>query len=435
MARIIPALLIVALLGGWSRSQESPDRHPGDTPAYAASQPAARAPATKRAATGRVRVPTRELLPAEKYDELAKWLREAYSKPPAHWPKPTIDPGVEYVELGLLRKPTFPADNPFSEAKSDLGLKLFFDPRLSGSETIACASCHEPELGWADGRAVSFGHERSPNARNAPTLVNVAHRKLLFWDGRAETLEDQAHGPIEASNEMNADDATIVKRLSAQPGYRLAFKTAFGDETITMQRIAQALATYQRTIVSRPSAFDKFLTGQKDALSDAAVRGLHLFRTDARCANCHMGPTFSDEKFHDLGLSYYGRKYQDLGRYEITKDPADVGRFKTPTLRNIPRTAPYMHNGLFDLTGVLNMYNAGMVTQRRDPKYANDPLYPTKSEHLRPLGLNDRDLADLRAFLESLAEVRLRIRPPELPGMGSAPATTSTAATSAAERK
>ena len=426
MARIIPALLVVALLG----AGESPRKV--DTPAstsrpVASSAPSKSLPATRPAQARRPRVPTRKLRSTQEYDELAKWLRDAYSKPPVQWPKPTIDPGVEYVELGLLRKPAFPPENPFSEAKSDLGLKLFFDPRLSGSQTIACASCHEPELGWADGRAVSFGHERSPNARNAPTLVNVAHRRLLFWDGRAETLEDQAHGPIEASNEMNADDATIVKRLGEQPGYRAAFKAAFGDETITMERVAQALATYQRTIVSRPSAFDKFLSGQADALSDAAVRGLHLFRTDARCANCHMGPTLSDERFHDLGLSYYGRKLQDLGRYEITKDPADVGRFKTPTLRNIPRTAPYMHNGLFDLPGVLNMYNAGMVTQRRDEKFADDPLYPTKSEHLRPLGLNDRDLADLLAFLESLEEVRLRIRPPELPGIGPSATTTSSA--------
>jgi cytochrome c peroxidase len=355
---------------------------------------------------------------AEEYKAQAKMLRGQYSRPSVEWPKPKIDEGVEFVELGLLaRKPEFPADNAHSKEKEELGKMLFFDPRVSGSGSIACASCHEAELGWSDGRAVSFGHERSALARNSPTLNNVGYRKSFFWDGRAKTLEEQALEPIAAAKEMNARPEVTLARLAERPEYRRRFKDVFGDEKITLARVAQAIATFERTIVSRPSAFDKFLRGDADALSDAAVRGLHLFRTDARCANCHMGPLLTDEKFHDLGLSYYGRKLHDLGRYEITKDPTDVGKFRTPSLRNVTRHGPYMHSGLFDLDGVLRMYNAGMATLRRKEHQKEDPLFPTKSPLLRPLALNNHDLADLRAFLESLEELRLRLRPPELPGI------------------
>jgi cytochrome c peroxidase len=384
------------------------------------------APPPIRLATSRAssRPSPRPGLTADAYADLAKSLRNLYSKPTKDWPPPAVDPGVEFVEFGLIRKPQFPQDNPFTEAKAELGKRLFFDPRLSASGAIACASCHEPQLGWSDGRSTSFGHARSPGARNAPTLVNIAHRKSLFWDGRAKTLEEQAIAPIEAANEMHADPKAVVQRLFEQPAYRKEFAAVFGDERITMERIAQAIATFERTIVSRPSRFDRFLTGQPHALSDSAVRGLHLFRNEARCANCHMGPFFTDEKFHDLGLSYYGRELQDLGRYEVTRDPKDVGKFKTPSLRNITRTGPYMHNGLFDLDGVLRMYNNGMATLRRKPGQENDPLFPTKSEHLRPLGLNQQDLSDLRAFLESLEEIRLRVTPPQLPGLSSSATTT-----------
>ena len=379
-----------------------------------ATRPAAATQADARPA------PRPELTP-QQYADLAHRLREAYSKPPAQWPRPTIDPGVEYVELGLPPRPVFPSDNPYTKAKADLGQMLFFDPRLSGSGQISCASCHEAELGWSDGRAVSFGHGRAALRRNAPSLNNVAFRKTLFWDGRASDLEAQISGPILAADEMHGDTDQIVQRLAAQREYRQRFAQSFGDDKpITFRRIAQAVATYERIIVSRPSPFDHFLKGDRTALSDAAVRGLHLFRTDARCLNCHNGPTLSDEQFHDLGLSYYGRKYEDLGRYLITHDPRDVGAFKTPSLRNVTRTAPYMHNGLFDLKGVLRMYNAGMATLRRKPGQMNDPLFPTKSHLLKPLGLNEHDLADLEAFLQSLEELRLRVRPPALPGISPA---------------
>ena len=156
-------------------------------------------------------------------------------------------------------------------------------------------------------------------------------------------------------------------------------------------------------------------------MSDAAIRGMDLFRRDARCMNCHHGPLFSDGQFHDVGLSYYGRKYEDLGRYNVTGDPADVGRFRTPTLRDVTATGPLMHNGLFQLPGVLNMYNAGMPTLKRKEHQQDDELFPTKSPHLKPLGLNKQDLSDLAAFLSTLEEPKLRVRPPELPGLHPAP--------------
>lgn len=220
---------------------------------------------------------------------------------------------------------------------------------------------------------------------------------------------------IENPDEMHSGEDAIG-RLSAIPEYREAFTAAFGSEDITMQRAARALATYQRTLVGGRSRFDAFLRGDPDAISDDAIAGLDLFRNRAGCMNCHHGPNLADGALHDLGLSYYGRKYEDLGRYEVTKEPADVGRFRTPSLRNIAATAPYMHNGLFDLEGVLRMYNAGMATLRRKPEQANDPLFPTKDPLLKPLKLSERELADLLAFLQTLSEPRLRVRAPSLPG-------------------
>jgi cytochrome c peroxidase len=361
------------------------------------------------------------MLTTEQYKSLADALRGMYSEAPENWPAPHIDPGVGFRELGPLPGLEFPKSNSYTKEKAELGKVLFFDPRLSGSGQMACASCHDPDLAWADGRTVSFGHERQALRRNAPSLLNAGHNRFQFWDGRAETLEQQALMPILADEEMRAAPQVLIERIARVPEYRAVFQSAFGDDAITLDRIAKALATFERTIASHGrSAFDQFVTGKSPrAMSDAAIRGLHLFRTDARCVNCHHGPNFTDDSFHDLGLSYYGRKLEDLGRYNVTKRPEDVGRFKTPSLRNVTRTAPYMHNGLFDLDGVLSMYNAGMGTLRRKPAQMNDPLFPTKSPHLKELGLNKQDLADLRAFLESLEEPRTRVRAPALSGLAS----------------
>ncbi len=353
----------------------------------------------------------------EERAKLVEELRAAYAKPSSDWPAPTIDAGVEWKEIGLLPKPEHPADNPHSKEKEQLGKTLFFDPRLSGSGQLACASCHDPDLGWADGRVSSFGHARVPLARNAPSIRNTAYQPTLFWDGRAASLEEQAVQVLMNPSEMRADPADVTDVLGDQPEYRAQFKSAFGDEAVTIDRVAKAIACFERTITSGRSRFDRFAAGKPETFSDSELIGLDLFRREARCLNCHNGPAFTDGKFHNVGLSYYGRKLEDLGRYQHTKAAADVGSFRTPSLRDLTATRPLMHNGLFELPGVLNMYNAGMPTLRPKPDQLDDPLFPKKSLLLKPLGLNRQDLGDLQAFLETLDEPRQRVWSPDLPGL------------------
>ncbi len=389
----------------------------------AASQPSG-SPSTLPAISVARHVETRPELTDAEYKQIADDLRIAYSKPPDQWPKAQIDPGVEFHELGRLPKITFPDDNPPSKAKEDLGQELFFDPRLSGSNEIACASCHDPDLAWADGRTVAFGHLRHRLRRNTPSILFAAFEKTLFWDGRADTLEQQVNMPVTSHTEMDATPEQIVQRVSAVPEYHDQFKEVFGDDQINMVNIAKALATFERSIAQDAgrSLFDRFLSGRTKVLPDAAVRGLHLFRTTARCIECHNGPTFSDGLYHNLGLSQYGRELEDLGRYNITHDPADVGKFRTPVLRNVIRTRPYMHDGIMEIDGVLSSYNSGMPNLTRTAKQLNDPLFPEhKDPLLKPLGLNTNDKADLKAFLDSLSEPTQRMRPPPLPGLDSDP--------------
>jgi cytochrome c peroxidase len=342
-------------------------------------------------------------------------LRDSYARPPIAWPAPHVDEGVRWQEIGRLPAVPHPAANPHSHSKEALGKSLFFDPRLSGSGHIACASCHDPDLGWADGRTVSFGHLRKPLARNAPTIRNIAFQPSLFWDGRSASVEEQAEAVLLNPTEMHVTPEQVVAALTAIAEYRALFAAAFADDEITFRRTAEALACFQRTVVGGHSRFDRFMTDRRDALSDDELIGLDLFRREARCMNCHHGPMFSDGGFHNLGLSYYSRQYEDRGRFVVTQEVADMGRFRTPTLRDVTRTTPLMHNGLFELSGVLNMYNAGMPTLRRQDYQHDDPLFPLKSPHLRPLGLNRQDLADLAAFLGTLEEPRHRVRPPLLP--------------------
>ena len=338
-------------------------------------------------------------------------LRAAYSKPPSQWPSPNIDASVEFKELGLLPPIPYPEAQPHNQAIYNLGYRLFHDGTLSASGQIACASCHDPDLGWADGRRVSFGHNRQAGMRNAPTIENAGFLSYLFWDGRATSLEQQALMPIQDPKEMHSSLPELITRLTKNNQYKRWFNESFGSEEITVERIAKALATFQRKIVSRRSNFDYFLLSQQQTdpkikavynqrMSDKAIWGLHLFRTKARCINCHNGPLFTDGKFHNLGLTWYGRKYQDLGRYNITNNPSDVGKFKTPGLRGVMNTKPWMHNGLFaDMTGIINIYNAGGVPVKKDP---NDPLSPVTSPLLQPLSLTADEIDALIAFLQSI---------------------------------
>lgn len=348
-------------------------------------------------------------------------LRASYSKPSSLWPAPHVDPGVPWKEIGVLPAVQHPADNPYSKIKEQLGKTLFFDPRLSGSGQLACASCHDPDLGWADGRTTSFGHSRKLLSRNSPSVQFSGYFSSMFWDGRAISLEDQAQQVLLNPDEMRAAEGDVAKVLEHEPEYRSMFEKAFQSNSITLDRIAKAIACFERSIDRGTTRFDAFMKGKRDALSDSELIGMDLFRREARCMNCHFGPLFSDSQFHELGLSYYGRKFEDLGRYRISGRAQDVGKFRTPSLRNVTGTTPLMHNGLFELSGVLNMYNAGMPTLRRNQDQLDDELFPNKSPHLKPLGLNKQDLADLAAFLGTLEESKRRIRPPQIPGLYPAP--------------
>ncbi|MBB6431358.1 cytochrome c peroxidase [Algisphaera agarilytica] len=327
-----------------------------------------------------------------------------------------VDEGVDAVELGLLPDVEFPEDNPYTKEKAELGRQLFYDPRLSASGEMACASCHDPDLGWADGRTVSFGRQRLELQRNAPSAMNSGHMDVLFWDGRADSLEDLTLKVIENANEMHGVGDEVARFINDIPEYREKVQEVFGQDEVTIDAITKAVATFVRTINGGRSNFDRFLKGRPDALSDAALRGLHLFRTKAMCMNCHHGPLLSDNKLHTTGLSLYGTPREDLGAYHVTLDPQDSGKFKTPPLRHISRTGPYMHHGLFEsLMVTVRAYNGGMIEPRAKKNRPNDPLLPKNSPLLHELNLTDSELNDLVAFLESLEEPHRRVLPPELP--------------------
>jgi cytochrome c peroxidase len=344
-------------------------------------------------------------------------LRAIYSKSPNQWPKPFIDSGIKWQELGALPHAPISAQSETQKPLINLGKILFYDPRLSGSNQISCISCHAPEMHWSDGRQVSLGHNQMANSRNSPSLENVWFYKTLFWDGRAKDLEEQMTGPISSDIEMHQDLKLLPKKLSQIKGYLLLFSEAFGDKKITQERIAKALATYQLTFTSRKSDFDYFLEGNTKRLTDQQIEGLHLFRTKARCMNCHNGALFTDNDFHNLGLTYYGRdKYQDFGRYNITKNPEDVGKFKTPGLRDVMNTKPWFHNGLFDnIEGVMYMYKAGMARPKPKPNQENDPLFPKTDIHLKKLNLSVQERAAVISFLSAITTEPWRIQAPDMP--------------------
>ncbi|WP_281231516.1 cytochrome-c peroxidase [Flavobacterium gelatinilyticum] len=335
------------------------------------------------------------------------------------WPKPEVDSLVYaqgFEDIGILGKPEFPENNPYTEEKAELGKVLFFDPRLSKSGQISCANCHDPELNWGDARRVSYGESRQQGNRNSPSLMNIAYSKVFFWDGRAATLEDQASFPIQDAKEMNFHIDLATKRLNKIKGYKPYFKKAFGKEKLTQEEILKAIATFERTLISPKSKFDKFIEGDSTQLTNKQVEGLHLFRTKARCINCHNGANFSDNKFHNIGLTYYGRQYEDLGRYNVTGKAENVGEFKTQSLRGAAQNAPYMHNGLFpNLRGVLNIYNAGMARPKRKENQLNDTLFPTTSKLIKKLDLSQSELIALEDFIMSLSTAGYKMRPPVLP--------------------
>lgn len=347
----------------------------------------------------------------------AEWtdvsLREAYTKPVGAWPEATLDPGVKPTAelVPLDREP-----HGIASPRKALGKKLFFDPLLSASNQISCASCHDPDLAWGDGRGQSFGHNRQLGKRNAPTLLNVGQWDHFFWDGRAASLEEQVFGPIQDHLEMNQDLGEMEEELNAIRGYREAFREAYGVEKITRHDVARAIADFERTIRSRVSRVDRFINGQSDALTDNELRGLHLFRTKARCLNCHHGPLLSDQQFHNNGQHLMGRPQQDFGRYHVTRDTSHLGQFRTPSLRDIAYTGPYLHHGnIQELREVLTMYDSGMPQIISRSTRDSATVIPTHDPLLRPLGLTKHEIDDLVAFLRALSVRPRAVRPPELP--------------------
>lgn len=280
-----------------------------------------------------------------------------------------------------------PAANPLTRAKAELGMRLFFDPVLSRDSTIACASCHRPELAFADTLRVASGIDGRAGNRNTPSLLNRAYGRAFFWDARDRSLEDAVLDPIRNPREMDLATGRAVARLAGDAAYVAAFADAFPDDSLSARTLAFALASYIRTLRSGSSRVDRHAAGDTAALPADARRGRRLFLGRAGCGACHAGPNFTDESVHNTGVSW-GR---DAGHAAVTADTNHTGMFKTPTLRNVARTAPYMHDGsLRTLEDVVDFYDRGGTPN------------PNMDEDIHPLGLSPAEKRDLIAFLRAL---------------------------------
>jgi cytochrome c peroxidase len=318
------------------------------------------------------------------------------------------------AEIGPLPPPPIPEDNPLTPEKVELGKRLFFEPRLSGDGSLACASCHLPDQGWTSNTPLSPAYPTHMERRTSQTLINVAYNKALIWDGRAGILEKQALEGIQNPLHMNQNLDLLVEKLKALPPYEERFQQAF-DTTVTPEALGKALAAFERTLVTRNAPFDRYMTGDWQAMAEDALRGLALFKGKARCILCHHGPNFTDSQFHHLGVPdapllsdpvvqaairfdakrmnvpEYQAVREDLGRYLVTKEEKDRGAFKTPTLRNVTQREPYMHNGVFySLEEVVDFYNNG------------GEAVAGKSPLIQALGLTAQEKRDLLAFLQAL---------------------------------
>ncbi|MCX8999870.1 cytochrome-c peroxidase [Rhizobiaceae bacterium BDR2-2] len=331
-------------------------------------------------------------------------LRDLYARPPQQWPAAWIDPGVDFAELG---SPAHSRQDRSEAARAELGERLFFDARLSVDGSVSCASCHRPDHGWSVPAPLSTGMAGSKGRRNPPGLHTVAARRHLDWDGRDIALAARSLEPLTAPGEMgNLDLAGVEARLATIDEYGQAARALYSTERLTAALAGDALAAFQSGL-DRQTRFDRFVAGDAGQLDDREIRGLHLFRTKARCANCHFGPLLTDERFHNLKISFFGEKTEDLGRYLVTDRAEDAGAMRTPSLRHVAQTAPYMHNGLFpSLRNVINLYDrgGGEVRARNDAE-ADHPLFPHAarvSPLIKPLHLTEDEKSALEAFLKTL---------------------------------
>jgi cytochrome c peroxidase len=294
------------------------------------------------------------------------------------------------IPLGLDPACPIPKDNPLTEAKVQLGRKLFFDPILSADGTVACASCHDPAHGFAGIAPQALGIRGQRHTRNAPSLFNRAYGAAFFWDGREKTLEAQALRPIENPIEMGESVPQAIERLRKSKEYPGLFQKAFADG-LTAHNLARAIASFERVLLLGDSPVDHFRAGEISALSEHERHGLWLYESRAGCWRCHSGANFTDEGFHNTGVSW-GREPLDVGRSVVTKKEEDRGRFKTPTLRGAALTAPYMHDGsLATLEDVVAFYNRGGGKN------------PHLDAAINPLNLTTDEMKDLVAFLKALS--------------------------------
>lgn len=287
----------------------------------------------------------------------------------------------------------FPSTNIPSEAKILLGRMLFYDPQLSSTGTVSCASCHRQSLGFSDSRAVSTGVRGENGSRNAPSIVNTAYQESWFWDGRAGTLEQQIGSALTSSAEMDADTADVRAYLERSTTYPLMFRDAFGPaEPITLDRAVDAIATFCRSLVSGSSRYDRFLMGETSALTSDEQEGMRLFFSErTKCGSCHSGFNLSDNEYHSVALRAH---YYDRGRAIVTGKERDIGKFKTPTLRNVAVSAPYMNEGNFaTLDEVIDHYDKG-----------GNPFIYKDTSRIRPLHLSETEKRRLRAFLLTLTD-------------------------------
>lgn len=300
-----------------------------------------------------------------------------------------------HVPLGLGPVP-WPKDNSYSKEKAELGRLLYFDKRLSSNGTISCASCHNMPCAYSDCRVIAVGIDETKGTRHSPSIINAAYATHLFWDGRAASLEDQCQGPIGNPKEMTtAKDVheahrQCVERIKEIAGYKKLFKNVFGHDEITLEDLSKAIATFERTILSGNSPYDRYRAGEVSALSEEQIKGLQVFKKSG-CTNCHGGFNFSDDRFMNIGIGM-DRPNPDLGRYAITHQDKDWGAFKVPTLREVEHTGPYMHDGsLKTLEEVVEYYDKGGTK--------NKNLHPL----IHPLHLSQEDKKALISFLKSLS--------------------------------
>ena len=324
---------------------------------------------------------------------------------PAAAEEPIVfQPGHPSLKRFLLpERPPHPVGNAPNPERVELGKMLFFDPRLSRDGNMSCASCHNPSLGWSDGLPTARGAKSQVLGRATPTVTNTGFNSIQMWDGRKATLEDQAMGPMEASVEMNADLERVFKWLGGNAEYRASFARAYPGEGVNRETFSKAIASFERTVVSNDSPFDRWAKGDARAMSPAQVRGFQLFAGKGNCLTCHSGANFTDNGFHNVGLASSARPDADPGRFAERPLPLMKGAFKTPTVRDVEYTAPYFHDGSAKtLMEVVEHYDRGGDVKNVSP-------------NMRPLGLSAREKEDLVAFMLALSSPPRRIVLPVLP--------------------